>query len=85
LGVGLAFIGLDANPVSYFKQNNPIRIADKVLNENFGGTQQLAVLFEGDIKDPALLKRMDSYVAELETMEGVGSITCLSEMIKENE
>jgi predicted RND superfamily exporter protein len=83
LGSGLAVIGLDANPISFFKEDNEIKVADNILNDNFGGTQQFVIMFEGDIKDPELLKRMDSYVQELEPMEGVGDITCLSEVIKE--
>lgn len=82
-GIGLFFLGIDANPMGYFKKKDPIKIADNVLNENFGGTQQFIVLFEGDIKDPVLLKKMDYYATELKKIEGVGKVDCLSEVIKE--
>lgn len=82
-GTGLFFLGIDANPMGYFKKKDPIKIADHVLNENFGGTQQFIVLFEGDIKDPILLKKMDYYATELKKIEGVGNVNCISEVIKE--
>ena len=82
-GSGLAFLGLDANPFSYFKKDNPIKIADNTLNKNFGGSQQFSILFQGDIKDPKILNKMDYYVSEIKKIKEVGDITSISEMIKE--
>ena len=82
-GSGLAFLGLDANPFSYFKKDNPIKIADNTLNKNFGGSQQFSILFQGDIKDPKILNKMDYYVSELKNIKQVGDVTSISEMIKE--
>lgn len=35
---GIANIEINDNPTKWFKQSHPIRVADKVLNEHFGGT-----------------------------------------------
>lgn len=80
---GLFMLDVDANPMGYFKDHDPIKKTDVMLNENFGGTQQFIVLFEGDIKDPILLKRMDTYATELKKTQGVGAVSALSEVIKE--
>ncbi|RKY13046.1 MAG: RND transporter [Planctomycetota bacterium] len=35
---GISKININDNPVKWFNQSHPIRIADKVLNDHFGGT-----------------------------------------------
>ncbi|MDP2323140.1 MAG: MMPL family transporter, partial [Gammaproteobacteria bacterium] len=35
---GMSRIRINDNPTRWFKQSHPIRVADKVLNEHFGGT-----------------------------------------------
>lgn len=35
---GISQIQINDNPTKWFKQSHPIRVADKVLNEHFGGT-----------------------------------------------
>ena len=42
----------------------------------------LTVLFEGDMKNPELLKRMDQYETELEKDTMVGSVNSLASMIR---
>ena len=37
-GYGISQIVINDNPTKWFKKDHPIRIADKVLNEHFGGT-----------------------------------------------
>jgi len=36
--VGISFIQVNDNPVKWFEKKHPIRIADRVLNDHFGGT-----------------------------------------------
>ena len=36
--VGISKIVINDNPIKWFEKSHPIRIADRVLNENFGGT-----------------------------------------------
>ena len=37
-GYGISKIQVNDNPIKWFKNTHPIRIADRVLNEHFGGT-----------------------------------------------
>lgn len=41
---GISQIQINDNPVRWFKQNHEIRVADKVLNENFAGTYDAYVV-----------------------------------------
>ncbi len=37
-GYGIGIIDINDNPIKWFTPSHPIRVADKVLNEHFGGT-----------------------------------------------
>ena len=37
-GYGISRININDNPIKWFTRSHPIRVADKVLNEHFGGT-----------------------------------------------
>jgi hypothetical protein len=52
------------------------------MNTHFGGNKIISLLFEGDIRDPDLLKRLDHYEKELEKLPEVGSVTSLATVIR---
>jgi hypothetical protein len=76
----------DMNLAENFKERSPIRYADKILNDNFGGTSQYNVVFKGsqadDIKDPAVLRAMDKLQSELKEIDGVGKVVSIVDFIK---
>jgi hypothetical protein len=76
----------DLNPADNFHKRTPIRIADMILNEKFGGTSQYNVVIRGknadDIKDPAVLMEMDKLQNELKGIEGVGKVVSIVDFIK---
>jgi len=51
---GISRININDNPVKWFASSHPIRVADRVLNEHFGGTYMayLALRAEGRPFDP---------------------------------
>jgi hydrophobe/amphiphile efflux-3 (HAE3) family protein len=51
--------------VKYFKPNSKPTRAVQIINERFGGELQFEFLIEGDIQDPALLKRLEEFETEL--------------------
>jgi predicted RND superfamily exporter protein len=53
-----------------------------ILNAHFGGNKIINVMFEGDIKDPAILKNLDRYEKELEKTPGIGSVTSIATIIR---
>lgn len=44
--IGISKITIDDNPVNWFKQDHPIRIADKILNHHFAGSYDAWVVFD---------------------------------------
>jgi len=46
--IGIFMIQVNDNPVKWFKKSHEIRIADKVLNQHFGGTYEAYLILSGD-------------------------------------
>lgn len=44
---GITKIEINDNPMKWFKKTHAIRVADKVLNEHFGGTYEAYLILEG--------------------------------------
>ncbi|MCP4685679.1 MAG: MMPL family transporter [bacterium] len=85
-GYGLSQIIVNDNPVKWFKQSHPIRIADNVMNQHLAGTYMNYLVFVGDeddrMKDPEVQTYIESLQRELEKDEIVGSTTGLPDIIK---
>ncbi|MDT8273101.1 MAG: MMPL family transporter, partial [Desulfomonilia bacterium] len=76
----------DLNLIEDFRKGSPIRIADTILNEKFGGTSVFHVVFEtaqpDDIKEPSVLMRMDALQQELMALPHVGKAVSIVDFIK---
>lgn len=81
-GSGIAFLGVDSNSENFLPPTHPFRISTSIANEDFGGTKYMTLLFEGDIKDPDVLRRMDSYQTELKKMPETGNVISIASMIR---
>jgi hypothetical protein len=51
-GYGISRIQINDNPTKWFRQSHPIRVADKVLNEHFGGTYMAYLTLYPEDLDP---------------------------------
>ena len=75
-------IKVDANQENLFAKNHPISQCTKVINDHFGGSQNISILFEGDIKDPALLNKLERYKDTLQRVSGVGQVTSIADVLR---
>ena len=80
---GLILVKVDANIENFFADDHPVKKSSQIINENFGGSQSISILIEGDIKDPAILERMDYYESEIKKIAGVGDAYSVTTPIKE--
>jgi len=42
----------------YFRQDNPARLAENIMNEKFGGSKPIFIVFKGDVLNPEVLNIM---------------------------
>ncbi len=75
-------ITVDANQENLFGKNHPISRCTRLINKHFGGSQNISVLFEGDIKEPRFLKKLEAYKDTLQRLHGVGQVTSIADVIR---
>jgi hypothetical protein len=80
--IGFTKLRLAADNNKILSDDHPYNQTLVVANREFGGTKTINVLFEGDIKDPSLLKNMDKYETELEKMPEVGNVNSIATIIR---
>jgi hydrophobe/amphiphile efflux-3 (HAE3) family protein len=80
--VSSTLIKVDANQENLFGRNHPINQCTLVINNHFGGSQNISVLFEGDVKDPAFLAKLERYKDTLKNMNGVGQVSSMADVIR---
>ena len=83
ISLGMIFLRIDTNQENYFPKNHPIRSASNIINNKLGGSQTISVMIDGDIKDPAVMKRIDSLTIQVEKVQGVGKVFSISQVVRE--
>ncbi len=86
-GIGISKVVINDNPVKWFEPKHDIRVADRVLNEHFGGTYMgyLALAPEDELPAPAVLGEqiavaLVARAAELESEEIPKSAAVFAEL-----
>ena len=85
--LGISKVWINSSFLDKFEKDSEIVLTDKFINNNFGGTNTLNVIFEGknqdDFKNPKFLKLIDKVQQEVETsLDVVGSSFSLTDYIK---
>ena len=85
---GVTRIEINDNPVKWFAKSHRIRVADKVLNEHFGGTYTAYLIFTSKEKDrevfkqPDMLRYIENLQVYLKNSSLVGKSTSLADAVK---
>ncbi len=85
-GLGISKIVVNDNPVKWFRENHPIRQADRVMNQKFGGTYMAYLTIEGqqpdDMKRPDVVAYIDRVQQHLQAQAQVGKTSSVVDIIK---
>ena len=87
-GYGISKIVINDNPVKWFTEKHEIRVADKILNEHFGGTYTAYLVLEAEDKNAEVFKEPDTlrYIEKmqnyLQQKGSVGKTTSLADVTK---
>ncbi|MBI2219119.1 MAG: MMPL family transporter [Candidatus Rokubacteria bacterium] len=83
---GVAQIRVNDNPVNWFKPSHKIRVADRVMNERFGGTYMASLVVDGGaadaIKRPEVLGWIERLQAHLAETPPVGKTSSVADIVK---
>ncbi|MCF8225005.1 MAG: MMPL family transporter [Bacteroidales bacterium] len=83
IGTGIAFLKVDSNEENFFLDKHPVKQGSKLINSKYGGSENLSILFEGDMLDPAMLGSIESYEKELLKVEEIDLVMSFPDVIKE--
>ncbi len=80
--IGLMKFRIAPDTDKLFPADHPYSISLAIANEHFGGTKNVYLVFEGDIRHPDILRKMDDYEQRLENIPEVGSITSIASLVR---
>ncbi|MGB5387775.1 MAG: MMPL family transporter, partial [Eudoraea sp.] len=80
---GVFLLKVDTNVESYFSSKSEVGRSTKLINEKFGGSQFISVLFSGDVLSSEVMKRMEAYEKELIKDPAVGLVSSPVSLVKE--
>ena len=80
---GLFKVNVDVNVASFFKQGSEIRDSMDFMDREMSGTMDLRALVEGDIKDPRVLKSMDSLQVFIDQNEKISVSFSVADVVKQ--
>lgn len=83
ISIGILFLQVDSNEENFFPEKHPVKQASKIINSKYGGSENISVMFTGDMLDPAVLNRMEYYRNEMEQMDEVDLTMSFSGIIRE--
>ncbi len=90
--LGLGFWGVSRtvvndNPVAWFPADHELRVADRVMNRQFGGTYMAYLLVEGEepgaIKRPEVMAYLEGLQRALEADPKVGKTSSLADVVRQ--
>lgn len=79
---GIPWLEVDTNPINYYSASAPVATTARAINEHFGGSTEISVMVQGDIQDPAVLKKIDALETELRNMPQVGYTSSIAQVVK---
>lgn len=80
--IGIFFIKIDTDPMDFYPENSEVVKAAEIINKEFGGIHNISVMYKGDIKDPALMKKMDALEKKMQEIPEVGITQSLAKVIR---
>lgn len=81
--VGVFSVVVDTNPNGYYRSDHPTVIVNNLIDKHLGGSQNISVVYEGDIKDPALMMKIDAMEKQMLDMDEIGATTSVAKVIRQ--
>jgi predicted RND superfamily exporter protein len=79
---GLPWLTVDTNPINYYSPSAPVALTARAINAHFGGSTEISVMLEGDIRDPSVLAKIDGLEAQLRALPQVGFTMSIAQVMR---
>jgi len=81
-GFGMLSLEVDTNPVNYYAADAPVTRTTTLINEAFGGSTEVSVMFEGDMQSPKALGRIGRLEETLRANNDVGYVSSIAGVVR---
>jgi predicted RND superfamily exporter protein len=81
--IGIPNLHREVNMTEYFKEDTDIRVAEEMMEDNFGGSTPIQIVITGDMKNPFVLKEMRKLEKFMETVPYVNHPQSVADLICE--
>jgi hypothetical protein len=82
IGLGAMRVQVNTNPMSFYRETEPVWKSTHLLNEHLGGWAGISAVFEGDIKDPKVLREIDKLEQHLKKHRHVGTTSSIATVMR---
>ena len=79
---GIPLVEVDTNPINYYPSTAPVAQNARMVNQHFGGSTEIAVMVEGDIQDPVVMKKLDALERDLKATPGIGYTLSIAQVVR---
>ena len=83
ISMGIFRLSVNTNPSRLFPTGHPAKVSAELVNRDLGGFFPVSIVFEGDIREPDLLKRIDQIEQRIKEMPEVGATQSIAKVTRQ--
>lgn len=80
--IGIFRVVVDTNPNSYYPPDHPTVKVNTIIDKYLGGSQNVAIVYQGDIKDPKIMNKIDKTEHALAQMDEIGTTMSIARVLR---
>ncbi len=81
--IGITQLKVDTDPIKEYAKDHPVAIASQKINKNLGGFFPISIMVTGDVKDPKIMKKIDTLESKLGQIPEIGNTLSIARVIKQ--
>jgi len=79
--IGIFMLKRSVSVSEYFKSGHPVTVSDKIIEEKFGGSSPIFIVYKGDMLSPELLKNMHDLQAYMKASPYITNAQSISDIV----
>lgn len=80
--IGIFRVVVDTNPNGYYPPDHPTVTVNNLIDKYLGGSQNVAIVYQGDIKDPKIMNKIDKTEHALAEMDEIGTTISIARVLR---
>ncbi|MBN1479506.1 RND family transporter [candidate division KSB1 bacterium] len=81
--IGVFQVVVDTNPNGYYQKDHPTVETNNLIDKYLGGSQNVSIVYKGDIKNPEMVRKIEAMECKLAAMDEVGTTTSIAKVLRQ--